>query len=522
MSVEAKGGKEMDANLMTDYEQRRREQEEQRERERAQNAGIFRSLAPASLLYALIYTVCVYHNLSGIAVLFWAAATVGYVCYAARTAGKRPGRESLFFASAMLLLGVSTFTTGNLWIVWMNYLLFFLLTVCFLLREFGGGQWGFGAYVKEFFAAVWGALTDVGKPFADGNDFIRTRKKGENTKAHYVLFGIAAALPALLFLGLLLMAADMVFADMVREIFQNFSLPSNVFGIGFMLCFGFFSSYCGVRFVGRRQGSADSAPGRSFEPVIAITAVSMVAVLYVIFCGVQVLYLFWGGLRLPEGITYAEYARSGFFQLLFVCLINLVMVLLIEHFFRRQTALDIILTVISVCTLIMTASSAWRMALYVRAYHLTFLRVAVFAALAVIALLMAGTVVFIWKPKFPLFRYGVAVICVLYGVFSFSHVDGYIASYNLAQMEEHPDSGDYYYISCLSTDAAPQIAAYLSEHPGAETVSAEYGTYDWLAAYIYQNEHALRSTGWRSYNTSHAAAYELFSGKIETVLRQEP
>ena len=101
-------------------------------------------------------------------------------------------------------------------------------------------------------------------------------------------------------------------------------------------------------------------------------------------------------------------------------------------------------------------------------------------------------------------------------------MDGYIASYNLAQMEEHPDSGDYYYISCLSTDAAPQIAAYLSEHPGAETVSAEYGTYDWLAAYIYQNEHALLSTGWRSYNTSHAAAYELFSEEIETVLRQEP
>ena len=104
-------------------------------------------------------------------------------------------------------------------------------------------------------------------------------------------------------------------------------------------------------------------------------------------------------------MTQKTKARIALTAFLAVCLINLVMVLLIEHFFRRQTALDIILTVISVCTLIMTVSSAWRMALYVRAYHLTFLRVAVFAALVAIALLMAGTVVFIWKPKFPVRRY---------------------------------------------------------------------------------------------------------------------
>ena len=44
----------------------------------------------------------------------------------------------------------------------------------------------------------------------------------------------------------------------------------------------------------------------------------LVAVLYVIFCGIQIIYLFGGGGELPAGVTYAEYARQGFFQLLVV------------------------------------------------------------------------------------------------------------------------------------------------------------------------------------------------------------
>ena len=41
-------------------------------------------------------------------------------------------------------------------------------------------------------------------------------------------------------------------------------------------------------------------------PCVALTAV------YAVFCVIQVLYLFTGGLSLPEGYTYAEYARSGY------------------------------------------------------------------------------------------------------------------------------------------------------------------------------------------------------------------
>ena len=64
------------------------------------------------------------------------------------------------------------------------------------------------------------------------------------------------------------------------------------------------------------------------EPVTAVTCMSAIALLYLFFCGIQVIYLFLGKGSLPEGVTYSSYARQGFFQLLFVAVLNLGMVLL--------------------------------------------------------------------------------------------------------------------------------------------------------------------------------------------------
>lgn len=117
-----------------------------------------------------------------------------------------------------------------------------------------------------------------------------------------------------------------------------------------------------------------------------------------------------------------------------------------------------LLLAISGCTLIMTASSACRMLLYIRAYQLTFLRVSVLVALAVIALLMAGVIAKIVKPQFPLFRYGFVLVGAVYLVFSFSHVDYFIAAYNLTHTSweaSGEETVDYSYLYTLSTDAAP-------------------------------------------------------------------
>ena len=412
----------------------------------------------------------------------------------------------------MLILAVSTFTTGNEWIIWMNYCWIFAFTVCFLIRNMADeNEWNFWDYLCGGVNAVFGAIGSIARPFGDGNDFARLREKKENGKAREILIGIAVAIPVVLLIGGLLMSADLVFSNMIAKVFEGIRIPANLAGICFMLCFGFISSYCGVRYTAYRKDRQDREVKILTETTAMFTVSVLVAVLYVIFCGIQIIYLFGGGGELPAGVTYAEYARQGFFQLLVVCILNLGAVLTMEHFFQRNRAVDAVLTVISVCTIIMTASSGWRMILYIRAYQLTFLRVVVLVALAVITLLMAGTICYIWNRRFPLFQYGMAVVCISYVLFAFAHVDAGIAAYDLAQIENGNTAGDYSYLSCLSTDAAPVIAEYLKEHPDKSYYGD--GIYNWKWEYMQENDRMNQPVTLRTFNLSYLRAKRIFSEK---------
>lgn len=493
------------------YGQQVRQQQEQEEREKKKGASVFGKLGAASLLYTLFYTICLYKNTMGIVVLLWVAACIGYVYTVQKIFGITGKRDSVFLIAVMGLLGVSTFLTGNRWIVWMNYALIFLLLVALLIHNFAKDDgWDFGRWGKEIFVAVFGAVGAVGKPFSDGSAFYRSRPRQKSKNGYYILIGIGAAVPCLLFLGVMLASADMVFADMVGRFFLQFRVPAKCFGVIFMLCFGFFSSYCGVRYVEGHAASVSAAGETNAEPLIAIAFTAPIALLYVVFSMIQIVYLFVGGMQLPEGVTYAEYARRGFFQLLFVCALNLVLVLIIQKYFGENPALKVLLLVISGCTFVMTASSACRMVLYIKAYQLTFLRVFVLVALAVIALLMAGIAAKILLHGFPLFRYGVAAVCAVYLAFSFSHVDYFIASYNLSHPMTSEENGgetvDYDYLGRLSTDAAPAIERYIREQE-ADVKWEELPS--WYKVYRVGHREETEHITLRNFNLSHYIAGRL-------------
>lgn len=493
------------------YGQQMRQRQEEEEREKKKGAFVFGKLGVASLAYTLIYTICLYKNTMGIAVMFWVAACIGYVYAVFRIFGIRQKADSIFPVIVMGLLGVSTFLTGNRWIIWMNYAMIFILLVALLLHNFAkDNDWDFGKYGKEMMIAVFGAIGAIAKPFSDGSAFYRSRPQNRNKNGYYILIGIGAAVPCLLFLGAMLVSADMVFADMVGRFFLQFKFPTKVFGVIFMLCFGFFSSYCGVRYVEGHAAAVAPEEKKNAQPLIAIAFTAPIALLYIVFSVIQIVYLFVGGMQLPEGVTYAEYARKGFFQLLFVCAINLVLVLVIQKYFRENLMLKILLLVISGCTFVMTASSACRMVLYITAYQLTFLRVFVLVALAVIALLLVGIVAKILASGFPLFRYGIAVVCVVYLAFSFSHVDYFIASYNLSHSVASERDGtervDYGYLYKLSTDAAPAIERYIRAQENGEK-GGEMP--EWYNLYRADNKDVMENITLRNFNLSHYIASRL-------------
>lgn len=527
----------------------------------AVQAGYFRIFGLSSLLYAIVYTICMFHNSSGITMPVWIVATIVYACVTMKqlsanesvqpaedmpVPGSRasigPGGRlragSWFYIAVMLLLGIATFLTDQAAVICFNYIGFFVMLILFLLHNFyDDRQWDFSKSLTEITVAVFGAIGCMLVPFMDGYAFCQERRGRKNKMLRAVMIGLLLSVPALLFLGFCLMCADAVFDTMVMHLFDGLRVPVKGMEAAGMLLFGFFSSYCGMRYLIRRSRTEVRTHKTAFDPVIAITFAGLLLIMYLVFCGVQALYLFAGNMQLPEGMTYADYAHRGFYMLLFVCMVNLALVLFIRKYFAVHKVLNVMLLLICACTYVMMASSAYRMFLYIAAYQLTFLRVFVLAALVALALLMAGVVLMILKPQFPLFRYSLVVVSVIYICLAFSHVDGRIAAYNLAHAEGSRHM-DWWYLSQLSMDAAPAVADYYAGAPeevkkqmelcalraeqlseGSVTASDLYGGRDtlnednWFAVYMYKALQMEKNMGLRSFNVSRYRAAKLLRSK---------
>jgi hypothetical protein len=230
-----------------------------------------------------------------------------------------------------------------------------------------------------------------------------------------------------------------------------------------MVLFGFFSCYlilCGAAAqIGRGEKSIKKGASS-----IAVTVILLITLLYLMFCALQLIYLFSNGIfTLPQGYTFAEYARRGFFELLAVAVINVALMLITTAYFEESLLLRRLLTLMTVCTYIMIGSAAYRMILYIGAYHLTFLRLFVLLALVILSLILAGVIRSVYRKSFPLFQYCIAVITVCYLAFALSKPDYYIATY----LEEHKQvlsAEDAAFLAQeLSLDAAPVVLPLLSD-----------------------------------------------------------
>ena len=429
----------------------------------------FGSLALPILLYALAFAIFLFKNARGIGVFFFAVSSVLLLQKTRKVYQKAASKSILLLYCLSLAVGLSTFLTDNTAIIILNFIALFLLIVSILLLSFANTTgWDFGDYLKEVFLTALLSVGYIGKPTSDMKAYLEREKNNGKSKTRYVILGILLSVPLVVILAALLSSADLVFARLLAKIFHF-----NAADVFFLLLFffGLYSAYCGIRYVADKDNDF-AKPGHPLrEPLPVIILSVSISLLYLLFSLVQFLYLFAGGLQLPSGITYADYARKGFFQLLLVCILNLLFVLLVKKKIQKSRTLDILLLTISCCTFVMIASSALRMYLYIRAYQLTFLRVFVLVALFTLTVLFVGVIIKILHERFDLLRFGVAAIGILYCLFAFSHSEYFIARYNLTHPGVSGEIDTYYLLYNMSADAAPAIVALHQKAVGSSAPS---------------------------------------------------
>lgn len=442
----------------------------------------FSFFGPVTFCYALFYTFCMFKNGSGVTFPFFAAASLLYLCFSLSKLELTLKKGSAFYMVSTMLLAVSTFCTDDRRIIFFNKAGIFLLMMSLLLHQFyDTAKWNLGKYFSNIFLMVFACLGEMDRPFTDAAWYFKHQGGKKNKNLWYVLLGIVIAMPLLLLVVALLSSADAVFRQIADRLLKGLCID-NIFNILFRVIFIFFASYLLTAFLCKRTMNGTVKDHRKGEPVLAITINGLLTVIYLLFSGIQIVYLFLGKMQLPQGYTYAAYAREGFFQLLAVGILNLIIVLISLGFFSESRILKGILTVMSLCTFVMIASSALRMIIYIRFYYLTFLRILVLWGLLLLFALFAGIIISIYRESFPLFRYSTVVVTVLYLLLSFAHPDYIIAAVNVAnapvglqvqeKVEWEPGNSfflsdepyyDYSYLAGLSADAAPVLIPYLAE-----------------------------------------------------------
>ncbi|MCL2158590.1 MAG: DUF4173 domain-containing protein [Oscillospiraceae bacterium] len=290
-------------------------------------------------------------------------------------------------------------------------------------------SWFLGWFIKPFVAMhkCVGALSAMLFP----------KGSAKNAVIKKILAAVIVTVPLLLVLTALLSGADKVFGYYAEKIlsafsFWDFVLHAFLIAAAFLLLYSFFwhTRYEKPVNLEIRESSF------KIDNVVSHIILGSVLVLYALFCAVQFAYLF-ASAGLPPGVSYSDYARKGFAQIVVVSGINLVIFGIMVKYGEKSIALKIMLYAFLAVTGIMLASGFVRLGLYINTFGMTFLRLISAWFIIYLALVLILCYARLLIPKLPLVAVSAVLLLACYNVLGYINPDAFIVRYNLAQYSEY-------------------------------------------------------------------------------------
>jgi len=347
-----------------------------------------------------------------------------------------------------------------------------------------------------------------------GGFFPRASGRASLVRAAPVLRGLLIAVPLVILFVALFASADAVFARIAGDLFSlNIdlgSLPARAAAtvLGAWLAAGL------LLFVvtGPRNDPASThvipTTPRRLGSGEATTVLIVLDVLFAGFVAVQAAYLFGGQDTLTaSGLTYAEYARRGFFELLAVAFLVGGLILAMETTVTRRAGVYLVAAVgLVALTVFVLGSALLRLRLYQEAYGWTELRFYVLAAIVWLAIGCLLAVVTLATDRSRWLLHGMLALSLLFG-FAFNIIGPVrlVAEQNL-ERAIHPElvaaggqSGvDFTYLGSLGDDVVPSLVAALPSLPEELRREAQ----EVLDARAAALAHDRSAAAWQSWNWS--------------------
>jgi hypothetical protein len=511
------------------------------------------------LLLGLIADLMLYGQPPGISVPIIAALSVAALVALAKAEAAPVVKANLWLIAPVLFLAAMSAVRAAPLLRFLNLSGAILLTLLLANRLAGRPLADLdlsglvGALLES--VALGGALSfaATGRALAE----LRERRTVSGTLPRRLLVGGLLALPFLAVFTALFASADPIFGDYVGAVFGRFNLP-DLFGhlILTIVLAGAATGWLAYALTRdpsaagwlnhlppphRNQkvdpdpspAAADGVELSSTERPAAVDTVRVpgllgmleagvvlfsVDALFLAFVLIQAAALF-GGQRFLERhhLTYAEYARRGFFQLLAVSIITLCLILALDYLTGRVTPRERRLFIVGgglmiAQTVLILVSAFQRLALYEWAYGFTRLRVHSHVFMIWLAVLLMYFLALMAINRSRLFATGLVIVSLGFvTTLNVLNPDAFITRQNITRYRGGAELDVAYLGGELSSDAVPYLLPLLDDSDPA--VRAEAGS--WLRDHYERLGRTIAASGWPAYHVSAYRAYRLLDRRAD-------
>jgi len=429
-----------------------------------------------AFIIGIVFDIFFYEKTYGISYPIFIIVLIGFYIYTTRDRIHLLKSTYLLFVP-IILLSITFCIHSNTFLLGINFVTIPILLSAFFIINI---EKKVGKDLKQLITNILGkaipeTIENMPKPFV----FIFKIIKGVNASSKKnpvkksILIGLVITLPLLLFILPLLVSADMAFKYYIENAANIFSFIDVSTIIPHIIIVVLVSTYIFGYLWSFKYPIKEKNINISKDKIGLVDSVSIGTVLiiinlvYLMFTVVQASYLYGGvASNLPTNLTYAEYARKGFFELITVTVINLLIFLIaIKVEKNKNKIINILYTILTLFSVNMLYSAHYKLSLYEITFGYTYLRIYVDMFMLLLLLLFIIVLIKIWYDKLELFKTSFSIAMLMLIILNYMNVDKIIVSRNIDRFNT---SGiiDTAYLKNLSYDAVPGIIKFSNGQNG--------------------------------------------------------
>ena len=475
------------------------------------------SIFICGITFSILQSILFWEKEPGISVLLFVSSFIIGLIYLMYKHKKVENKKALIFAIPIILLSATYFMYHNTLFQTINVLVIVLLMMIMCIYATR-----MHVKIQEFLIKTIELLAGSFESISDVIDSLKNKFKKkediENEKSAKLKQGVKSfiyAIPVILVVFILLMSADSVFANIFEGIlgeFQKIFMAENfvIFCLRLCIIIIFFFIFSGffVNLLKKDTMFNSESEEKITEIHVEKMTINMILtilnIFYLIFSIIQFTSLFSN--MNTNDLDYATYARQGFFQLMMISFINIVMIILAKvnkgdasNYTKGMSILTLLFTIV------ILLSAFFRMNLYEKAYGYTYLRLFVYYILATEFILILPIGLWILDKKIDILKWTIGIVTLMYLILNFSNIESTIAKRNVDRYFENQEENEIdleYLFQHTGTDAIGQIKRLLNAKD--ENIIIR------VTEYLLREKEELQNTetSWQETNLSEIKAKE--------------